>query len=298
MLQSLALALGLLNLLHVKSLSVLTDSVQNVTQLDTTDIDSKNLDVVRQLLNQETIIRIALMKNVHSLMKDMVDLKQSMEKLETSQQRTEIKLTTLQQEVNELKRENENLRLENRRHEETIGETKENFTEMHEHILQFAGTIEGKREAFEKNTTTILGDLKVEVRYLSITLLDLNKHTLEKDKSIPALIEEKYDILSTKLNASLESLNNDLLASSARISKSVLDLENRQKSFVSSMFDDINKTIGDIRNDVKQSQYDHMKLSSAVSSLEVFRINVTRNKCVSHEIGCHWTFVRINDFYS
>ncbi|XP_061195984.1 cerebellin-3-like [Saccostrea echinata] len=42
---------------------------------------------------------------------------------------------------------------------------------------------------------------------------------------------------------------------------------------------DINKTIGDIRTEVKQSQYDHLKLSTTVSSLEVFRMNVTRNKC-------------------
>ncbi|XP_062605616.1 EMILIN-2-like, partial [Saccostrea cucullata] len=42
---------------------------------------------------------------------------------------------------------------------------------------------------------------------------------------------------------------------------------------------EISKTIGDIRNDVKQSQYDQSKLSSTVSSLEVFRMNVTGNKC-------------------
>ncbi|XP_061195983.1 uncharacterized protein LOC133204257 [Saccostrea echinata] len=234
---TLGFASSLLNFCHIYSLSILTDnSGQNITQLDTIDIDSKNVDVVRQLLNQETIIRMALVKNVHALLKDMVDLKQSMESLETSQQKTDLEITSLQQEVNELKRENERLKLEHRRYEETFNAVKENFTQMTEHIFEFAEQSEFKREAFEKNTSTILGDLKVEVRYLSVTLLDLNKHTLEIDKSIPALIDKKYDILSIKLNTSLENLRNDLLASGAKISKSVSNLENSQNAVVSSMF--------------------------------------------------------------
>ncbi|XP_062579023.1 multimerin-2-like [Saccostrea cucullata] len=212
-------------------------------------------------------------------MKDMVDLKQSMETLKTSQQKTELQVTALQQEVKELKRENQRLTLENRQFGETFNAVKENFTHMNDLFLEFAEQFEEKREVFEKNTSAILGDLKVEVRYLSITHLDLNKHTLELDKSIPALIEQKYETLSTKLNTSLDTLNNDLLASSANISKSVFYLENSQNTRVSSMFDEMNKTIGDIRSDVKQSQYDQMKLTSTVSSLEVFRMNVTRNKC-------------------
>lgn len=34
-------------------------------------------DVFRQLLNQETLVRMTLVKNVHSLRKDMVEMKES-----------------------------------------------------------------------------------------------------------------------------------------------------------------------------------------------------------------------------
>ncbi|XP_062567280.1 uncharacterized protein LOC134229550 [Saccostrea cucullata] len=280
MMNAVGLALGFLSFLQVHSFSIVTENGgQNITHFDINDIDAKNVDVFRQLLNQETIIRIGLVKNVHSLMKDMIDLKQSMKTLETSQQKTEVEVTALKQEVNELKRENERLKLENRRYEEMFSSVKENFTEMNQRILEFEEQFEDKREVYEKNTGLILGDLKVEVRYLSVTLLDLNKHTLELDKSIPALIEEKYDILSTKLNGSLEILNNDLLASSAKISTSVLNLENSQNTTISSMFDDLNKAIADLKTDAKKSHYEQLKLSSVVTTLEMFRMNTTRNKC-------------------
>ncbi|XP_061193473.1 uncharacterized protein LOC133201698 [Saccostrea echinata] len=276
--------LGLLLFLHtayVQCLSILTDnSGQNITQLDINDIDSKNVDVFRQLLNQETIIRIALVKNVHSLMKDMVDLKQSMETLETSQQKTEVEVTALRHEVNELKRENERLKLENRKNEVNFNAVKENFTLLSEDFQRGLEQIEEKRKDFETNTSTILGDLKVEIRYLSVTLLDLNKHTLEEiDKSIPEMIMEKYEILSMTLNTSLNDVNSDLLATNSRLTKSISNLENTQNTIKSSIFDDINKTIANLQNDVKQSQYEQLKLSSTVSSLEVFRMNVTSNRC-------------------
>jgi hypothetical protein len=35
----------------------------------------------------------------------------------------------------------------------------------------------------------------------------------------------------------------------------------------------------DLKAEVKESQFDQMKLSSTVSSLEVFRMNMTANKC-------------------
>ncbi|XP_062601426.1 multimerin-2-like [Saccostrea cucullata] len=268
-------------IVHVQCLSILTDSSgQNITQLDTNDIDSKNVDVFRQLLNQETIIRIALVKNVHSLMKDMVDLKQNMETLETSQQKTEVEITALKQEVNELKRENERLKLVNRQCEETFNIVKENFTKLDEDFQRGLEQIEEKRIDFEKNTSTILGDLKVEVRYLSVTLLDLNKHTLEEiDRSIPEMVQEKYDILSLTLNSSLTNLQSDLLATNSRLTRSISNLENDQITIKSSIVDDFNKTIAGLQNDVKQSQYDQLKLSSTVSSLEVFRMNVTSNRC-------------------
>ncbi|XP_062603945.1 probable protein phosphatase DDB_G0282105 [Saccostrea cucullata] len=278
--------LALIPLLQTYGFSVLTDN-SNSSLLDMGELESKNVDVFRQLLNQETIIRMALVKNVHALMKDMIELKQKMETLESAQQKTDIeidkinrvKMATLQQEVNKLKRENQKLELENKRYEDIFNTIKENFTQINENLREFEEQFEERRKEFEKNTSLVLGDLKIEVRYLSVTLLDLNKHTLELDKSIPKMIERKYEQLSTKLNNSLETMNSDLLKASNKISRSVTDLKHSQNAALSSIFVDFNASIDNMKAELKQNQYDQLKLSSTVSALEVFRLNVTNNQC-------------------
>ncbi|XP_061195794.1 uncharacterized protein LOC133204028 [Saccostrea echinata] len=196
-------------------------------------------------------------------MEDIVDLKQNMKALETSQEKTEL-------EMNKLKLENERLQLEKREFEVTFNKLEENFTETSEHILGFTKQFEVDRETFEKNISARLESLKD-------ALFGLNKHTLEMERMFPVLIEENSEILSTKLNTSLEIMNNDLRYSNANLSKSLLNIENSQNAAISSMFDDINKTMGDIRTKVKQSQYDQLKLSTTVSYLEAFQMNITRN---------------------
>ncbi|XP_062590533.1 uncharacterized protein LOC134252108 isoform X2 [Saccostrea cucullata] len=265
-------------LIQINGLSIFTDSSGNSSSLlDISDPDSKNTDVFRQLLNQETIIRMSLVKNVHALMKDMLDLKKSMETLETSQQKTDIEMATLKQEVDKLKRENQKLEHENRRYEETFRVVSENFTKVDEHIQQVVEQLEEKRERFETNTSVVLADLKVEVRYLSVTLLDLNKHTLEIEKKFPEMMQEKYEQLSLRLNTSVENLNNDIMTTNSTMLKSVSDLENSQNSIQYSISVNISETLEDMMAEVKQSKNDQLQLSSAVSSLEVFRMNLTNN---------------------
>ncbi|XP_061176741.1 uncharacterized protein LOC133185494 isoform X1 [Saccostrea echinata] len=265
-------------LIQTNGLSIFTDNSDNSSNLlDINSLDSKNTDVFRQLLNQETIIRMSLVKNVHALMKDMFDLKKSMETLETSQQKTDVEVAALKQEVDKLKRQNQRFELEHRRYEETFRAVTENFTKIDEHIQQVVAQLEEKRENFEINTSVVLADLKVEVRYLSVTLLDLNKHTLEMDKNIPKLIEEKYEHLSLRMNTSVENLTNDIMTTNKTMLKSVSDLEHSQNIIQNSISVNINKTLEDMMAEVKQSKYDQLQLSSTVSSLEVFRINLTNN---------------------
>ncbi|XP_056014499.1 uncharacterized protein LOC125675855 [Ostrea edulis] len=204
-----------------------------------------------------------------------------MKTLEATQQKTDLEVTNLQQEVDSLKRENQKLDLENRKYEDTLNTVKQNFTQINDHFQEFVLQLEEKRETFERNTSTVLGDLKVEVRYLSITLLDLNKHTLEVDRGISEMMEEKYEALSNGLNNTLESLNNDLTTTNIKIS----GLENLQKTQITSIFDEVNKTIVNLKAEVKDSQFDQMKLSSTVSALEVFRMNMTSNKCDGSKKG-------------
>ena len=64
---------------HSATVSILTDEIsQNKTNPNINEISAKNVDVFRQLMNQETIIRINLVKNVHALMKDMLTLQEKM----------------------------------------------------------------------------------------------------------------------------------------------------------------------------------------------------------------------------
>ncbi|XP_061177303.1 multimerin-2-like [Saccostrea echinata] len=261
-------------LIQTYGYSELTDKSNNSsTPLDISDHDSKNNDVFRQLLNQETIIRMSLVKNVHTLSKDMLDLKKSMETLESFKRKTDSEMATLKKEVDNLKRENQRLELENRRYEETFNATTENFTKIDENFQQVVDQLEEKRESFETNTSEVLANLKVEVRYLSVTLLDLNKHTLEIDKRISDKIQEKYKQLSLRLNTSVENLNNDIMTTN----KSMSDLKDSQNSIENFITMNINKTLEDMRAEVKQSKYDQLQLSSTVSSLEVFRMNLTNN---------------------
>ncbi|XP_062576215.1 uncharacterized protein LOC134238107, partial [Saccostrea cucullata] len=167
---SLGLAFLLLNFACAYNLSILTDdSGRNITDLDMKNIDTKNADVVRQLLNQETLIRMALVKNVHILMKDMVDLKEKLESMGSLQQSTEIKVSR--------------------------------FT---------------KRSERSKKSS--------------------NEHTLERDKSIPAMMVEKCNALSAMFNASLDTLNSDLSDTSTKLSKSVSNLEISQNAIMASVF--------------------------------------------------------------
>ena len=68
---------------HSATVSILTDEIsQNKTNPNINEISAKNVDVFRQLMNQETIIRINLVKNVHALMKDMLTLQEKLAETE------------------------------------------------------------------------------------------------------------------------------------------------------------------------------------------------------------------------
>ena len=88
------LSLILAVIVRSATLSVLTDgNIQNSAIQDLAGMDVKNVDVFRQLLNQETIIRMTLVKNVHALMKDMLTLKENLSVAER-------KISTLQTSTN------------------------------------------------------------------------------------------------------------------------------------------------------------------------------------------------------
>ena len=75
----------LVSMVGVRSatVSILTDEIsQNRTNPIINEISAKNVDVFRKLLNQETLIRINLVKNVHALMKNMLTLQEKLAETE------------------------------------------------------------------------------------------------------------------------------------------------------------------------------------------------------------------------
>ncbi|XP_061193343.1 uncharacterized protein LOC133201560 isoform X2 [Saccostrea echinata] len=92
-------------------------SIGNITGGLVTDDALEKSGILRQLLNQETIIRMALVQNVHSLMKDILTIKNSMLVSETAMGKfklaTEKTIFQLEAEVEKLKWENQRLRNDN-----------------------------------------------------------------------------------------------------------------------------------------------------------------------------------------
>ncbi|XP_061182705.1 uncharacterized protein LOC133191048 [Saccostrea echinata] len=272
-------------------LSALTDDeIQNVTSLLGQESGGKpNTDLFRQLLNQETLIRMALVKNVHTLMKDMVEMKQSMATNDRRLQEAEKEILVLKQEVQTIESENQQIKEQATKFQQgftdfdkKLEKIEEKFTQVANSCVEYERILDTKRRDYEKNTSGILDDIKTEVRYLSLTLLDLNKHTLELDKSIPNLIDNKMTLYSGKLNASLEMLSEDIAASSInseQLSTNVSTLEKYHTTIMRMMSDELNKTIYGLKAEVEHSQNEQQKLSSAVASLEIFKLNMSLNSC-------------------
>eukprot|EP00105_Crassostrea_gigas_P008402 XP_011422962.2 PREDICTED: uncharacterized protein LOC105325204 [Crassostrea gigas] len=287
--------LGFLCVIPSICLSILTDGeTQNDTIRDESG-DSKT-DVFRQLLNQETLIRMSLVKNVHSLMKDMVEMKESMSTSNKRLNDAEKEISSLKNEVHLLKTENQKLKEQAVKFQEQFkttdsrfDEIEGNFTKVSFSRAKYERHLNKKIEDFEKNMSTILNDIKIEVRYLSVTLLDLNKHTMEINESIPNLIESKFTEYSTIVSKSVSDINNKLITSKDYQEQLVYNLStlgNDQSGLMKIISDNMNSTIMSIKADVEQSQKSQLKLSAAVSSLEVFRMNMSLlNNCGAKSIG-------------
>ena len=156
--------------IHSAAVSILTDEIpHNSTSVSMNEINAKNVDVFRQLLNQETLIRMTMVKNVHSLMKDMVTLQQNMadaeNKISSIQTSTDREISELIKQVEKLKIENDALKNSSSVHENEIMRLKENL----------------------ENVTQTLADVKVEVRYLSITVFGIDTQIKEIDDGVEEL---------------------------------------------------------------------------------------------------------------
>ncbi|XP_056013572.1 multimerin-2 isoform X2 [Ostrea edulis] len=265
-----------------KTVSLLTDdNAHNSTHQNLVGVDSQNVDVFRQLLNQETIIRMTLVKNVHALMKDMLSLKENFavaeQKLSTLQASTAHEISVLKTEVQSLKLENNVLKNESREHKRDVTEMKANIVQISENHKEFEKEIDVNREVFQQNVSDKLADIKIEVRYLSITLLDLNAHTRQIESEIPDIIDQKILAMFESINSTLENFNATVMATDNKFATQFSDLKNSHSGVLSTLTDYLNTTVDSLKAELKDSKFEQLKLSSAVTSLEMFRMNLTNN---------------------
>ncbi|XP_062613199.1 uncharacterized protein LOC134274967 [Saccostrea cucullata] len=224
--------------------------------------------VLRQLLNQETLIRMSMTKNVHAMMKDMVSLKETVLSLQsdmsTAKQtardervKMEKETETLKDEIQKLKERNEVLEKRLSAQNATDFRILAELEKSSEDRKRLEKDLWTGQEKFERNASEILSDLKIQIRVLSMSLMELNKHAQEIDKTVPELIENKYHVLSEMI---------------ANVSTSLLE--------------ETNRSLSNIKTDLSETQLDQLKLSAAVLSLEWFRNNISSGGFdVSERIG-------------
>nr|XP_034332654.1 uncharacterized protein LOC117691211 [Crassostrea gigas] len=240
------LVFAFLNVVQTSSLSVVTDDeTENLTSPNLDTLDSRNVDVFRQLLNQETLIRMTLVKNVHALMKDMLTLQ---EKLTVAENMISTIQTSTDHEISVLKKEVDILRTD--------------YSFLKNHSAFCKNDLEKLKENLD-NVTKSVTDVKVEVRYLTITLFDINDRYREMEKLV------QY------FNVSKENIKSEIADNDYKQSAALLELKTQHMKTIENIH---NKTRA-LKADVNQYQMDHLKLSASVSSLELFRNNQTSIKC-------------------
>lgn len=197
-------------------MSRLTDAeTQNVSLRN--EATATKTEVFKLLLNQETLIRISLVKDVNSIMEDMLEVKG---RFSTNN----IRLGDIEKEISSLKNEVQLLKTENQKLKEQAGKFQENFkTNSHKfneidrnlsyERVQCEKNFNDTFKEYEKNTSKILNFMKTEVGDLSVKLLDLNKYTVEQNKSIPNLIESKLTEHSANVNKLLSDINQNFTSS-------------------------------------------------------------------------------------
>ena len=188
------------------TVSKLTDEVsQNSTYHNLNEISANNVDVFRQLLNQETLIRINLVKNIHALMKDMLTLQ---EKLAETEGKISRMKTTTDDEISELKKQIEFLKAENAAlKNKTIVDEKEKMV-LKENL---------------ENVSNTLTDVKVEVRFLSITVFGMNDNLKENDERFQGL------------ENSTKEIENEIRVNVKSNAATLSDLEKRHLTFISTL---------------------------------------------------------------
>nr|XP_022293110.1 uncharacterized protein LOC111103848 isoform X2 [Crassostrea virginica] len=186
-----------------------------------------------------------LVKNVHTMMKDMLTLQ---EKLAETEGKISRMKTTTDHEISELKKHVEFLKVENA--------ALKNKTAVEEKEIMLL------KENLE-NVSNTLNDMKVEVRYLSITVFGMNDDFKE------------IDVRFQELENSTKEIENEVRVNDKSNAATISDMEKRHLTLI----DDLKNTTSSLQADIGEYETNQLKISATISSLELFRINQTLSKC-------------------
>ncbi|XP_065927336.1 uncharacterized protein MCAP_0864-like [Magallana gigas] len=266
--------------------SFLTDGENKTsTSLESKDQEWNDLSILRQMINQETVIRLALVKNVHALVNDVTLIKKSLAASEarfTGQQQTidalKIQVKALQQENNKLKNSSRINDTRIMELETNLQSVNENFSTLRDELnVIHKDSDEKRREMFNK-THSVLDDIKIEVRYLSVTLLDFKESTETENESR----DKKYKELERYFNNSFEELKAEIVQTELNLTNNkvlIQNLDDSQSEIRGTFTEILNRTVTKLETQLKTSEYEQLKLSSAVASLEVANMNLSRLNC-------------------
>lgn len=166
--------------------------------------------VFRQLLNQETLIRMSVEKNVHVLM-NMVSLKDSMLSLQSEMARirqiAKDGIADAKEKIEGLKSELQGLKETEAKLEERLMEQNKTDLNLFQKLTKFQNEMSGFQTDIQtslaqnnKNTSEVLSDIKVQVRLLSTSLMGLDQRVKQLDQTVPTRLEEKYKVVSSQMS--------------------------------------------------------------------------------------------------
>nr|XP_022292209.1 uncharacterized protein LOC111103316 isoform X3 [Crassostrea virginica] len=265
--------------------SLLTDA-ENKTS---TTLEGKHawndVDFLRQKINQETVIRLSLVKNVQALVSDVNLMKKSITTSEMTISALQQTIETLNIRVDSLEEENKRLKESSVDYQESIHDLETTLetvnvsvNSLNENLNTSQEQNDEKRQDIVNKTNRVLEDIKVEVRYLSVTLFDFKDHTATKDE----INNKKLLDIERVFNTSFEELqagNLDVKRQFNEIKDNVHGLEEVILEYQKAMTENLTTTIADVDTQIRKSEYERLKLSAAVSSLEAFRLNMTKSSC-------------------
>nr|XP_022292394.1 protein lava lamp-like [Crassostrea virginica] len=273
-------------LVRTHAYSLLTDGENKTsTTLEGKEHACNDLSFLRQMINQETVIRLSLVKNVQALVSDVNLMKKSITTSEMTISALQQTIETLNVRVHSLEEENKRLKESSVDHQErihdletTLETVNKSVNSLNENLDTAQKQNDEKRQDIVNKTNRVLEDIKVEVRYLSVTLFDFKDHTATKDE----INNKKFIDLERHVNTSFEELQAENLKNKGEfneIKEHIHNVEEVQTEYRKTVTENLTSTIAEVETQSRKSEYERLKLSSAVSSLEAFRMNMTQSNC-------------------